>query len=256
MNRNLPAATNLRPVLEFKGVTKRFGGITACQDVSFTLGEGCIMGLIGPDGAGKTTVFDLICGVHGPTEGAILFNGQAIQGKRPDQIVRLGISRTSRPIGLFQHLSVLENVCVAVDCREANLSGAARLREQAIRKQAMEFLAALRLEDQAPVRADAMPCCLQRKLEIARALALKPSLLLLDEPAAGMNPEEALELAGLIRDLHRRFQLTTLLTGRPADVVLSVCERTCVVDSGVRPSPGPGPQEASTVTLSPLFSRN
>lgn len=263
MNRNLPAATNLRPVLEFKGVTKRFGGITACRDISFTLGEGCIMGLIGPDGAGKTTALDLICGVHGPTEGTILFNGQAIHGKRPDQIVRLGISRTSRTIRLFQHLSVLENVCVAVDCREASMLGPARLRprngrprEQAIREQAMEFLAAVGLEDQAPARADAMPCSLQRRLEIARALALEPSLLLLDEPAAGMTPEEALELAGLIRDLHRQFRLTTLLTGHPADVVLSLCERTCVMDSGRRTPPGPELQETPTAALSPLFPRN
>lgn len=245
MNRNLSVTTNLRPVLEFKGVTKRFGGITACKDISFTLGEGCIMGLIGPDGAGKTTAFDLICGVYGPTEGAILFNGQAIGGKRPDQIVRLGISRTFQTIRLFKHLSVLENICVAVDCHETHMLGPARLhlrdlrqREQVIRQQALEFLAAVGLEDKASARADSMPYSLQRKLEIARALALKPSLLLLDEPTAGMNPEESLDLAELIRDLHRQFKLTTLLIEHQMDVVLSLCERIYAMNFGERLAEG------------------
>jgi len=242
---SLAVAAKTKPVLELRGVTKCFGGITACKDITFNLEEGRIMGLIGPNGAGKTTAFNLITGVYGLTGGSIIFNDQVITGKRPDQIVRLGIARTFQNIRLFKNLSVLDNVCIAMDCHETYFLGAAflrlgsmRKRELAIKEQAMEFLAAVGLEGKAQARADSMPYGLQRKLEIARALALKPRLLLLDEPAAGMNPEESLDLAELIRTLHQRFQLTTLLIEHHMDVVMSLCERIYVMNFGVRLAEG------------------
>jgi len=242
---SLAVAAATKPMLELKGVTKCFGGITACKDITFDLQPGQIMGLIGPNGAGKTTAFNLITGVYGLTSGAVIFNDQLITGKRPDQIVRMGIARTFQNIRLFKNLSVLDNVCIALDCHETYFLGAAflrlpgvRQREKAIRENAMEYLAAVGLEAKAEVRADAMPYGLQRKLEIARALALKPKLLLLDEPAAGMNPEESLDLAELIRSLHQRFQLTTLLIEHHMDVVMSLCEKIYVMNFGVRLAEG------------------
>ncbi len=242
---SLAVAAATKPMLELKGVTKCFGGITACKDITFDLQPGQIMGLIGPNGAGKTTAFNLITGVYGLTSGAVIFDDQLITGKRPDQIVRMGIARTFQNIRLFKNLSVLDNVCIALDCHETYLLGAAflrlpgvRRRETAIRESAMEYLAAVGLESKAEARADSMPYGLQRKLEIARALALKPKLLLLDEPAAGMNPEESLDLAELIRSLHQRFQLTTLLIEHHMDVVMSLCEKIYVMNFGVRLAEG------------------
>ena len=242
---SLAVAAATKPMLELKGVTKCFGGITACKDITFDLQPGQIMGLIGPNGAGKTTAFNLITGVYGLTSGAVIFNDQLITGKRPDQIVRMGIARTFQNIRLFRNLSVLDNVCIALDCHETYLLGSAflrlpgvRKREKAIRENAMEYLAAVGLESKAEARADSMPYGLQRKLEIARALALRPKLLLLDEPAAGMNPEESLDLAELIRSLHQRFQLTTLLIEHHMDVVMSLCEKIYVMNFGVRLAEG------------------
>jgi len=233
------------PVLELRGVTKRFGGITACRDITFNVARGQIMGLIGPNGAGKTTAFNLITGVYGLTEGAVVLEGQTISGKRPDLIVRQGIARTFQNIRLFRNLSVLDNVIIALDCHETYLLGASflrlpsvRRRERAIREQAMVFLAAVGLEDKAATRADAMPYGLQRKLEIARALALKPRLLLLDEPAAGMNPEESLDLARLIRQIHDQFRLTTLLIEHHMDVVMALCDRIYVMNFGEKLAEG------------------
>jgi branched-chain amino acid transport system ATP-binding protein len=233
------------PVLELTGVTKLFGGITACKDISFTLPKGQIMGLIGPNGAGKTTAFNLITGVYGLTGGAVKLEGEAITGLRPDLIVRKGIARTFQNIRLFRNLCVLDNVIIALDCHETYLLASSflrlpsvRRREKAVREQAMTFLAAVGLEDKAATRADAMPYGLQRKLEIARALALKPRLLLLDEPAAGMNPEESLDLARLIRKIHEDFQLTTLLIEHHMDVVMALCEKIFVMNFGEKLAEG------------------
>jgi branched-chain amino acid transport system ATP-binding protein len=242
MSREMETTT---PVLEMRGVTKRFGGITACKDITFNVARGQIMGLIGPNGAGKTTAFNLITGVYGLTAGAVLLEGEAITGKRPDLIVRQGIARTFQNIRLFRNLSVLDNVIIALDCHETYLLGASFLRlpvvvrrEKAVREQAMAFLSAVGLEDKCMVRADAMPYGLQRKLEIARALALKPRLLLLDEPAAGMNPEESLDLARLIRKLHDQFNLTTLLIEHHMDVVMALCEKIFVMNFGEKLAEG------------------
>jgi branched-chain amino acid transport system ATP-binding protein len=232
-------------VLELQGVTKQFGGITACRDITFSIPQGRLMGLIGPNGAGKTTAFNLITGVYGLTAGAILLEGRAISGQRPDLIVRRGVARTFQNIRLFRNLSVLDNVIIALDCHETYRLGSSllrlplvRRREKAIREQAVEFLVAVGLEDKAGTRADAMPYGLQRKLEIARALALKPRLLLLDEPAAGMNPEESLDLARLIRRIHDQFKLTTLLIEHHMDVVMALCERIYVMNFGEKLAEG------------------
>ncbi len=232
-------------VLELNGVTKKFGGITACKDISLSINQGQIMGLIGPNGAGKTTAFNLITGVYDVTEGTIHYEGKPITGKRPDQIVYGGISRTFQNIRLFRNLSVLDNVCIAVDRHETYPLAPALFRlpsvirkEKAIREHAMEYLAVVGLEEKASLRADSLPYGLQRKLEIARALALKPKLLLLDEPAAGMNPEESLELSKLIRQLHEKFSLTTLLIEHHMDVIMTLCDRIFVMNFGEKLAEG------------------
>ncbi len=232
-------------ILELRAVTKAFGGIMACRDVSFNIKEGHIMGLIGPNGAGKTTMFNLITGVYAPTSGSILFAGREIAGLRPDKVAAQGIARTFQNIRLFRNLSVLDNVCIAVD-KQVHYSFAAALlrlpgvlkQEQEIRKQALAYLDEVGLADKAKVRADSLPYGLQRKLEIARALALKPALLLLDEPAAGMNPEESLDLARLVRRIHQRYDLTILLIEHHMDVVMELCDSIFVLNFGLKLAEG------------------
>ncbi len=232
-------------LLELKRVSKAFGGIMACRDVSFATKQGQIMGLIGPNGAGKTTMFNLITGVYAPTSGSILFEGQELAGMGPDGIVSRGIARTFQNIRLFRNLSVLDNVCIAVD-KHVKYSFAASLlrlpyilkQEQEIREQALAYLAEVGLADKAGVQADSLPYGLQRKLEIARALALQPKLLLLDEPAAGMNPEESLDLAKLIRRLHQRHNLTILLIEHHMDVVMELCDSIFVLNFGLKLAEG------------------
>ncbi|HWR08389.1 ABC transporter ATP-binding protein [Sporomusa sp.] len=232
-------------LLELKGVTKAFGGIMACRDVSFATKQGQIMGLIGPNGAGKTTMFNLITGVYAPTSGSILFQGQELAGMGPDGVVARGIARTFQNIRLFRNLSVLDNVCIAVD-KHADYSFAAALlrlpniltREAEIRNKAMEYLTEVGLADKAMVQADSLPYGLQRKLEIARALALQPKLLLLDEPAAGMNPEESQDLAKLIRRIHQQHNLTILLIEHHMDVIMELCDTIFVLNFGIKLAEG------------------
>jgi branched-chain amino acid transport system ATP-binding protein len=232
-------------MLELKAVTKNFGGITACKDISFTVAPGQVAGLIGPNGAGKTTVFNLITGVYAPTAGGITFNDRDITAIRPDKVVDHGIARTFQNIRLFRNLTVLDNVRIAVDNEVDYALGEAlvrsprvRNREKDIEAMAMERLEEVGLADKAAARADSLPYGLQRKLEIARALALRPKLLLLDEPAAGMNPEESQELAGLVRTIHARHGLTILLIEHHMDVVMDLCERIFVLDFGVKLAEG------------------
>jgi len=231
--------------LELTGLTKNFGGITACRDISLTIPDGQIMGLIGPNGAGKTTIFNLITGVYQPTGGRIYYDGQVLSRLRPDQIVDRGVARTFQNIRLFRNLSVLDNVCIGADRHESYSLAAALVRlpyvvkkEVAIVERAMEYLAVVGLNDKAAIRADALPYGLQRKLELARALALKPKLLLLDEPAAGMNPEESMELAGLIRRVHGQYGLTILLIEHHMDVVMDLCEKVFVLNFGIKLAEG------------------
>ena len=226
-------------------LTKNFGGVTACHNVNFSVEKGSILGLIGPNGAGKTTIFNLITGVYAPTSGEILFGGQEIQGQRPDRIVTRGIARTFQNIRLFKSLSVLDTVSVAVDRQVSyglasallHLPGVLRA-EARVRETACEYLEFVGLGDKLSARADSLPYGLQRKLEIARAIALKPQMLLLDEPAAGMNPEESGELAGLIRKIHQRYQLTILLIEHHMDVVMELSDRIVVLNFGEKLAEG------------------
>ncbi len=237
-------------VLSVSDLTKTFGGIVACSDLNFTVREGEILGLIGPNGAGKTTVFNLITGVYAPSRGRIIFGNQSIAGRPPDWIVRQGIARTFQNIRLFRNQTVLENVVIALDLKQVEYSlphamlrlGRVAKAEQRLRELAVAYLESVGLSDKATVRADSLPYGLQRKLEIARALALRPTLLLLDEPAAGMNPEEAAGLTELIRQITKQHHLTVILIEHHMDVVMSLCDRIMVINFGVKLAEG-SPEE-------------
>ncbi|MBO2519618.1 MULTISPECIES: ABC transporter ATP-binding protein [Limnochorda] len=217
-----------------------FGGLRAVNDVSLSLRQGELVGLIGPNGAGKTTVFNMITGHYKPTRGRIWFAGQEITGLAPNRITALGIARTFQNIRLFKGMTVLENVLVAHHVRlQASLwSALFRLpaytrEEEAMRQQAMELLREVGLEGFADAEASSLPYGLQRRLEIARALATRPRLLLLDEPAAGMNPEETRDLTAFIGRIRERFGLTILLIEHDMKLVMGICERIHVLDHGV-----------------------
>ena len=233
------------PILTLDNVTKSFGGLVACSELSFSVEAGEIVGLIGPNGAGKTTVFNLITGVYRPTSGRIMFDGQENGRAMPDQLALRGIARTFQNIRLFKNLTALENVRIALG-HQAHYSvfqalfalPSTRNVEAGLRKEAMEFLSLVGLADKANSRADSLPYGHQRKLEIARALALRPKLLLLDEPAAGMNPEESMSLVKLVRSLHQRFGLTTLLIDHHMDVIMKLCQHIVVIDFGQKLAEG------------------
>lgn len=221
------------------GLTKAFGGVVAVNDLSFGIDEGEILGLIGPNGAGKTTVFNLMTGFYRPTAGSARFSGRDLTVMTPPQIVNSGIARTFQNIRLFANLSVLDNVTTVLyryakyGFVQALLKNRnVRRDEKFIREAAMSYLAEVGLEGRAHERASALPYGLQRKLELARALALEPRLLLLDEPAAGMNPEESMELVRLIETLKEKHNLTILLIEHHMDVVMSLCQRIVVMNFG------------------------
>lgn len=231
--------------IEIKNLTKHFGGIVAVEDLTFNIKRHQIMGVIGPNGAGKTTIFNLITGVYQPTRGEILFNGESITGLNPDVIVRKGISRTFQNIRLFNKLSVLDNVVTALDLNNPmyNLAEALLLNfpyfpskvkrgEKELRRMAIEYLEMVGIAKYAYSRADSLPYGLQRKLEIARALALKPELLLLDEPAAGMNPEETRDLGELIKRIQTNLNLTVFLIEHHMDLVMDLCDHLYVINFG------------------------
>ncbi|NHM30188.1 ABC transporter ATP-binding protein [Neobacillus terrae] len=217
----------------------RFGGLQAVSDVNLELKQGELVGLIGPNGAGKTTFFNLLTGVYVPTEGSIELDGDKLNGLAPFKITRKGISRTFQNIRLFGELSVLDNVKVAYHSRAKHsiLSSIFRLPhhfsgEKEMEEQAIEFLKIFKLEGFLHEKAKNLPYGQQRRLEIARALAANPKLLLLDEPAAGMNPQETHELMNLISFIRERFSLTVLLIEHDMLLVMGVCERIYVLDHG------------------------
>lgn len=216
-----------------------FGGLKAVSNFDIDLMDGELVGLIGPNGAGKTTVFNMLTGVYQPTEGTITLQGKKIQRKRPDQLVKMGIARTFQNIRLFKHLSVLDNVMIACNfqMRYSILGGMLRLpgywrEETAVREKALSILAVFGLESYAEILADNLPYGKQRKLEIARALATDPKVLLLDEPAAGMNPTETNELMNTISLVRKQFGITILLIEHDMSLVLGICERIIVLDYG------------------------
>ena len=226
-------------LLELKNVVKKFGGITALSDISFQVNQGDIFGIIGPNGAGKTTIFNMITGVYPVTSGDVLFNGKSIEGKKTFEIIDGGIARTFQNIRLFGELSVLENVKIAFTLHSTYTFPEAILRlgrygreEQIIDDRARELLAAFKLDGLAEEQAKNLPYGQQRRLEIARALAPRPKLLLLDEPAAGMNPQETKELTEMIRWIRDTYRLSILLIEHDMALVMHICERIYVLDYG------------------------
>ena len=223
----------------------QFGGLKAVCDLSLTIGRGELVGLIGPNGAGKTTVFNVITGVYAPTQGSVSFEGRNIGGMKSHRIACGGITRTFQNIRLFSRLTCLDNVCVAAHPHRTAGLASAILRtptferdELALKHQALEMLEVLGLGGVADQPATSLPYGQQRRLEIARALAGKPRLLLLDEPAAGLNPQETHELMRLIQDIRSRFQLTILLIEHDMRVVMGICERIAVLDYGLKIAEG------------------
>ncbi len=233
------------PLLHLDHVTMQFGGLKAVCDFDLTVAQGELVGLIGPNGAGKTTVFNVITGVYAPTQGKVTFEGRTISGLKSHRIACGGITRTFQNIRLFSRLSCLDNVCVAAHPhRKAGLASAL-LRtpgferdEASLQRQAMDMLEVLGLGAHADQPATSLAYGQQRRLEIARALAGRPRLLLLDEPAAGLNPQETEELMRLIQDIRRRFQLTILLIEHDMRVVMGICERISVLDYGLKIAEG------------------
>lgn len=226
-------------ILEVKNLTKTFGGLKAVSNYSLALNKYELLGIIGPNGAGKTTIFNLLTGVYPPTSGDILLEGKSIVGLRPDQIVTMGISRTFQNIRLFKSLSVIQNVKIAHHLHtnynfwNVLLSDFRFLKEEReLDDKALEYLKIFGLEGDKNMIASSLPYGNQRKLEIARALASNPKILLLDEPAAGMNPNEVLELVELIKMIRERFNLTIILIEHQMSLVMSICERIQVLDSG------------------------
>ncbi len=226
-------------LLQTRSVTKSFGGITAVKTFTMDVARGALYGLIGPNGAGKTTVFNLLTGVYDTTAGEIHFDGARIDGKKPYAITRLGIARTFQNIRLFPDLTVLENVMAARHLRSRQTLADAVLgttrhhrEEQESRERAMSLLKLFDLDQLADERSTSLPYGSQRRLEIARALATDPKLLLLDEPAAGMNSQESFDLMHLIRRLRDEFALTILLVEHNMKVVMGICETIQVMDYG------------------------
>jgi branched-chain amino acid transport system ATP-binding protein len=233
------------PLLQLDKATIRFGGLTAVNAVDFAVHAGELCGLIGPNGAGKTTVFNLITGVYPPTDGSISFVGRDLRGLRVDEIAGLGIARTFQNIRLFGSLTVFDNVRVA--CNRHRASGPLhtlvrldrfRRDEAAIARQVEELLELFHLGRLRDAPAKSLPYGEQRRLEIVRCLATRPKLLLLDEPAAGMNPAEKVELVRLIQQVQRQFDLSILLVEHSMKVVMSCCQRIAVLDYGVKIAEG------------------
>lgn len=231
-------------MLKIENVTMKFGGVVAVNNLSANIEKGEIVGLIGPNGAGKTTVFNVITGVYQPTEGKVLFipekESRLISNLRPDQIANLGICRTFQNIRLFKELTVLDNVFIGNHLRLESglLSSVLRLpkysrEEKDMLEKSKYLLEKVGLFEERDELSFSLPYGKQRRLEIARALATDPKLLLLDEPAAGMNPQETRDLMGFIADVKKEFDLTILLIEHHMEVVMGICSRILVLDHGV-----------------------
>lgn len=233
----------MEPILEVKNLTKNFGGLCAVSNVSMTINQGELIGLIGPNGAGKTTLFNLLTGVYEPSSGLIELNedGQKIQlgGLKPYKITSHGISRTFQNIRLFKAMTVLENVKVAMhkNVRYGTIAAILRLpsyysEEKWVEEKACELLREVGLYSKRNEMATNLPYGEQRRLEIARALAIQPKILFLDEPAAGMNPQETADLTKLIHHIREKYKLTVILIEHDMSLVMNICERIYVLDYG------------------------
>ncbi len=230
---------NKKPILECVDLGITFGGLKAVEDFNLTIGRTEIAGLIGPNGAGKTTVFNLLTKVYQPTKGTILLDGRDTHGMNTMQVNRAGIARTFQNIRLFNDLTVEDNVKVGMDqsMRYSMWSGIFRLprfwhEEKVAHERALELLSLFSMEDTADMKAGSLPYGAQRRLEIVRALATNPSLLLLDEPAAGMNPSETAELMENIRKVRDTLQIAVLLIEHDMNLVMNICEGICVLNFG------------------------
>lgn len=231
--------------MEIKNLNIAFGGLKAVQDVSFNINQNELLGLIGPNGAGKTTVFNIITGFYCPDSGEINFSNQSLNEKSPDEINRLGISRTFQNIRLFNKLTVLENVLIALQQKEtlgwieSIFQSHSYLQKEAdLRKRSLELLKIFELDHLAGEMAANLPYGKQRKLEIVRALACQPKLLILDEPAAGMNISETDDLKKLILFIKEKFNLTVLLIEHDMKLVMNLCDRIVVLNQGMKIAEG------------------
>lgn len=231
------------PLLEVDKLTKNFGGLAAVSDVNMHIDENELVGLIGPNGAGKTTIFNLLTGTYVPSEGKITFNvdgkEEILNNKKPYVIARMGISRTFQNIRLFKDMTVMDNVLVAMTShyKEPFISTILRFpsfynTEETMREKVIDLLSIFGMEDKVDSLAKNLPYGEQRKLEIVRALATNPKLLYLDEPAAGMNPQETAELTQLIRKIHTEFNITIILIEHDMSLVMDICERIYVLEYG------------------------
>lgn len=231
----------MNEVLRINNVTKRFGGLVAVDRFDGYVKQGELLGLIGPNGAGKTTLFNVITGMYAPDEGNIIFLGKNISGHKPHEITRCGIARTFQNIRLFSDMTVLENVMVSQHLKLRNwlwffksiakTPDSIRMEKQ-MREEGLRLLRRVGLESFANEKASSLPYGLQRKLEIARALATDPKMLLLDEPAAGMNPQETSELMEFIKQIRNDFHLTIMIIEHDMKVIMGICERIYVMDYG------------------------
>ena len=240
------------PILETRKLGITFGGLVAVSDFNIKVFKGELVGLIGPNGAGKTTVFNMLTGVYKPTEGSVLLDGQVLNGKKTHQFVAAGVARTFQNIRLFKQMTVLENVLAAFtkDISYNMIDSLFRTPkfwkvEKELREKALDLLSIFHLEDKADYIAANLPYGQQRKLEIARALATDMKLLLLDEPAAGMNPTETAELLDCINTIRNRFGIAILLIEHDMSLVMNICERIQVIDYGVTIAAGL-PEEIAT----------
>lgn len=232
-------------ILDAKGVTKRFGGLTAVDSVDFTIEQGAIVSLIGPNGAGKTTFFNCVTGFYTPEDGDILFDEKPTVGLKPHQITAMGIARTFQNIRLFQNMTALENVMVGEHSRmKSGVLGAilhnkrTRDEEARVTARAKDLMKFVGLRGKENLLAKNLAYGDQRRLEIARALATNPKLLLLDEPTAGMNPNETARMVDFIRQLRDEMQLTILLIEHQMRLVMTISERVTVLDFGVKIAEG------------------
>lgn len=239
------SASKVQPILTAENVTMRFGGVTAVSDLSLKVDEGSIVGVIGPNGAGKTTLFNVLSGFYTPQEGDVRFAGKSIRGRKPFEICRMGMARTFQNIRLFSDMTVLENVMIGRHCRTKAGIWGALTRNPATRREEQEsidisysLLETVHLQDLWNEKACNLAYGAQRRLEIARALATEPRMLLLDEPAAGMNPQETNELKDLVLQIRADRDLSILLIEHDMGMVMSLSDRIYVMEYGSRIAAG------------------
>lgn len=241
----MSAQAGSNTILELRDVSKSFGGIHAVRDMTFKIEKGELAGLIGPNGAGKTTIFNLVTGVYDVTKGDIIYEGQNINSLKTYEVISLGVARTFQNLRLFAASSVLENVMTAAQQHHGysffealSHMGRWKAMERTTREESMTLLERVGLADRAHQAAGTLPYGLQRRLEIARAISLKPDLLLLDEPAAGMNADEVVQLNDLIVKIHEDFNLTILLIEHHMDMVMAICPHIVCMNFGAKIAEG------------------